>query len=161
MYERFVKFYKLQSTNQKSLCKTFADRACQLQFVDHCIQLTNDEQSDEPTELSTSVLNRKPVLLHEKTFESAIALKETIDGIDKTQAVSDAYDYGIAVGSLVFRAITSQQMADIHSILSKEVADLSVENLLSHCYKFSKLQKTNSYNMAVSYRVGETVVIKV
>lgn len=33
MYERMVKYYKQQTTNMKSLCKTFADRAAQLHFV--------------------------------------------------------------------------------------------------------------------------------
>ena len=33
LYERQVKYYKQQTSNMKSLCKTFADRACQLQFM--------------------------------------------------------------------------------------------------------------------------------
>ena len=33
VYERQVKYYKRQTTNMRSLCKTFADRAAQLQFV--------------------------------------------------------------------------------------------------------------------------------
>ena len=41
VYERLVRFYKLQSTNQKTLCKTFADRAAQPYFVTYFLEFAN------------------------------------------------------------------------------------------------------------------------
>ena len=38
VYECLVKFYKQQTTNMKLLCKTFADTAQQLRFVDMYIE---------------------------------------------------------------------------------------------------------------------------
>lgn len=38
LYERQVRYYKHQTTNNKSLCKTYADRAQQLYFVNTYLQ---------------------------------------------------------------------------------------------------------------------------
>ena len=44
LYERLVKFYKHQTTNMKSMCKTFSDRAHQLHFAESYLELHEEPQ---------------------------------------------------------------------------------------------------------------------
>ena len=52
LYECLVKYYKQQSSNMKNLCKTFADRAAQLQFVN--THLTSIAVAVSPTSSTKS-----------------------------------------------------------------------------------------------------------
>ena len=65
LYERQVKYYKQQSSNMKSLCKTFADRAKQLHFTDTFLSTNSDanEVPDPNPEQTFPCLSNKPVLL--------------------------------------------------------------------------------------------------
>ena len=153
-----MKFYKLQSTNQKSLCKTFVDRASKLHFVENCLELLFEHSTKQITFSST--LECETVLLHEPTQPSAIALKEYVNSTTVNSNVLESLSYGIVIGSLSFAVTTPHQMDDIYSILSSEMPGITRADIPSCCSHFSKLLKVNDYNMSVIYRIGETAVIK-
>ena len=98
VYERLVRFYKQQTTNMKSLCKTFADRAQQLQVVSTYLE-SHCEQSTSHHNFSLELIAKPPVLLQAKTEETGIALKEflSMQG-ELPSSVQEAYDSGIFWG---------------------------------------------------------------
>ena len=112
----------MQLTNQKRLCKTFADRACLRMFVNSCLELSDDKNDTEVdghgTSKFTSNFKSDIVLLQETTLPLAIALKEFLDNNSVTQAVFDSYAYGMIVDSLTFTPIAPWQLADIQSFLN-------------------------------------------
>ena len=59
----------------KLLCKTFADRAQQLQFVSTYLE-SHCEQSTSRHNCGLELIAKPPVLLQAKTEETGIALKE-------------------------------------------------------------------------------------
>ena len=95
------------------------------------------------------------VVIAEQTVSSAIALKEHLDNnsVLSTQAL-EAYDYGIAVGSLNFNFHYSTS-AEIHSadIYSRVPLELYLDSKgLSLMYHyFSKLMKSDRCNLAIVY----------
>ena len=90
------------------------------------------------------------VVIAEQTVSSAIALKEHLDNnsVMSTQAL-EAYNYGIAVGSLNFNFHNSTS-ADIHSRVSLEL-DLDSKGLSLNFHYFSKLVKSDRCNLAIVY----------
>ena len=60
--ERLVRFYKQQTTNMKLLCKTFADRAQQLQFVSTYLE-RHCEQSTSRHNCGLELIANPPILL--------------------------------------------------------------------------------------------------
>ena len=78
VYERLVQFYKLQSTNQKTLCKTFADRTAQLYFVEYFLEFANVLPTTDQSLNFTSDINSHIMILAESTHAAALALKEKL-----------------------------------------------------------------------------------
>ena len=153
VYERLVRFYKQQSTNMKNLCKTYIDRACQMRFVKSYLELTSNT-TDKGTVFSTDI-SCENIVLAESTISSAIALKEHIDHLSPSSTiVSEALDKGIAVGSLNFQTLEPRQYADIGSHLPLRNSTLPLT-----CRSFKKLVKSDRCDLAIVYRVGETIVI--
>ena len=85
MYERQVKFYKKQTTNMKSLCNTFADKAAQLSFTKS--YLATHESEQEVSRFDMVKISEKPVLLQAKSHSDAIQLKEYIGQLDLSPEV--------------------------------------------------------------------------
>ena len=73
MYERLVRYYNRQ-TNMKCLCKTFADRAKQLHFVNAYLEAQILPKKDP--KFAIEDISKSPVLLYTKTANSTIELKE-------------------------------------------------------------------------------------
>ena len=158
VYERLVRFYKLQTTNQKTLCKTFADRANQLRFVTSFLELqSSKETTDHNTAGFTSNIIDGFVILSESTCSSALALKEHLSTINMSVSVKEMYSYGILVGTPIFKKLHPRQLADIQYFMDKEV---NPEQLPSSGQYFTKLQKTNDCDMAVLFRIGETIILR-
>ena len=104
-----MKFYKLTSTNQKSLCKTYADHACLSIFVDLCLELLDSDDTATDRSTTSSNLKSNQMLLHEATYQSAIVLKEIIEkNLDSLPVnVLNFYTYGIIIGSMTLTSLTS------------------------------------------------------
>ena len=103
--ECLVKFYKQQTTNTKSLCKTFADRAQQLQFVDLYIETH--------TPLNTLQEHERAEVLQAKT-KKGMELKDFLSSVDDDTlppTVKEQYQHnGIFLGS---SKVSERQKADI------------------------------------------------
>ena len=106
MYERLVSFYKQQTTNQKNLCKTFADRAAQLAFVDEYLELHPLSSSLESSAFSSLSADVDPVVLAERTVDSALALKEYIAANEESlpRAVIQQYQGGILLSTKLLQS---------------------------------------------------------
>lgn len=107
LYERLVKYYKQQSSNMKKLCKTFADRAAQLQFVNMYLQ-TNDLDHD-PSQANNIDL-QSAILLSVSSVDAALKLKSTLCQQELiTPEVKRCLDSGIFLG----KATKSSQIVSL------------------------------------------------
>ena len=112
VFERLVHYYKLQTTN-KSMCKTFADRANQLLFVTLYLE-TKEQLSDTSRETASTTITPQ-LFLHSSTYSGAIALKEymTNNSDPLTQNThAQLYD-GIMIGKESILLLDTQQVTDI------------------------------------------------
>ena len=95
----------------------------------------------------------------EPTCSSAIALKEHVSQnlntcLSSHPLLKEMYNYGgILVGT---PKLHPRQLADIQCFLSNQDS----EQLPSSGQYFTKLQKTNDYDIIVLFRIGETIIIK-
>ena len=103
LYERQVKYYKQQTANMKSLCKTFADRAYQLQFVKTFLS-THPCPPEEATH-NLCQISKPPVFLSASSVDAAITLKEFLASQAFLSAgVQYCFSNGIIdLGALVIR----------------------------------------------------------
>ena len=160
LYERQVK-YKQQTSNMKSLCKTFADRANQLYFT---FLLSNTDE-DESTDLESQFqcLKSKPVLLTASSVEKAIKLKQhvlnqdiasTVDhGITKT-----ALKNGIFIGKVSYHYLTDQELEDVQYWLRSGSDGTHLSLLPTVCLSFSRILKVNDYDFGIVYRTKEHAI---
>ena len=74
LYEGLEKYYKQQSSNMKNLCKTFADQAAQLQFVN--THLTSIAAAVSPTASTKSRQFESDSLLTAPSVESALEIDQ-------------------------------------------------------------------------------------
>ena len=111
MYERQVKFYKQQTTNMKSMCKTFSDRAAQLHSVKLYLETNCSEQ--ESSKFDMTALSQKLVLLQSKSHKEAIQMKEYISQQDLFSDVVACYESGIMLGAPQFVVLSRRQLQDI------------------------------------------------
>ena len=143
MYERKVKYYKQQTTNMKSMCKTFADREVQLQFVTAYLA-TNSSQSTTDT-FDISVFSKEPLLLRASSSEAAIKMKECIENDNRCSHLEQALEEtGIVIGGGEYIILTKQQQNDIIYWLQQSGNQYTAE-LGTSCLSFSRmLKKTDS-----------------
>ena len=78
LYEYQVKYYKQQTPNIKCLCKTFADRACQLRFISTYLSSHRHDHHIPSNQLTLNSISKPPVLLNASSVQYAIELKEQI-----------------------------------------------------------------------------------
>ena len=158
MYERQVKFYKQQTTNMKSLCKTFSDRAAQLHFVQSYLQAKGSEQ--ESANLDIANLSQKPVLLQSKSLKVAVQMKEFISQHDLSPDLAACYESGIMLGAPQFVVLSSRQLQDIRHWISvlnpgKEIP----ENLPCTANSYPRILKVLEYDFSTVFRTKEYVLL--
>ena len=158
MYERQVKFYKKQTTNMKSLCKTFADRAAQLSFTKSYLATRGSEQ--EASRFDLVQISQKPVLLQAKSHSEAIQLKEHIGQHDLSPEVCCAYENGIMLGAPRFVILTDRQLRDIrHWVSTLEPGKQLPDSLPSVASSYPRSLKTSPFDLATVFRREEYVVV--
>ena len=159
MYERQVRYYKRQTTNNKSLCKTYADRAQQLYFVNTYLQ-ANSSICDA-SKYNIDHISEPPILLCAKTASDAVELKEYLLTIEELpEDARTCYELGIVVGAGKIISLNDRQMADIKFWLEKDHLTDSDEELPQVAQTFRRIFKPNDYDLGVMYRVGEFVVLQ-
>ena len=155
LYERQVKYYKQQTSNMKSLCKTFADRAYQLQFVTTFLS-THPGPAIEATH-NLLEISKPPVFLSASSVDAAITLKEFL--ASKTSLSADVkycLSNGIMLGKCSYRLLTEQELNDIRHWLRNVEID---HELPKTCQTYARVQKHNDYDMYIVYRTGEFVIV--
>ena len=147
----------MQTTNNKSMCKTFADRANQLLFVNLYLEKKDDADSKH----ASVPINPHP-FLHSSTYAEAIALKECMLNGSDTLMHTELCD-GIMIGKESILLLDTQQIADIEYWVQAGNLALSTstqDNMHHVARAFKKVVKINSYGIASIYRVGEYVAVQ-
>ena len=163
VYERLVKFYKQQTTNMKSLCKTFADRAQQLRFVDMYIE-TRTPLDTRGVEFNLEELE-KGIILQAKTEQKGMEMKDFLSSVDNNAlppAVKEQYQHnGIFLGSSKVKKLSEQQKADITYWIQRQNSSTSVPldeiGDLANCY--SRILKVGELHKATVFRENEHVIL--
>ena len=159
LYERQVRYYKRQTTNNKSLCKTYTDRAQQLCFVNAYLQANSS--ICESSKYTLDQISEPPVLLRAKTASDAIELKEYILSVDELpEDVHTCYKAGIVVGVGTIVSLDDRKMADVKFWLEKDGLIDSAEDIPNAAQTYRRIFKPNDYDLGVMYRVGEFVVVQ-
>ena len=162
VYERLVKFYKQQTTNMRSLCKTFADRAQQLRFVDMYIE-THAPLNAEKVDFNLQE-HEKLMILHTKTEQKGMELKDFLTSVEDDclpAAIKEQYQHnGIFLGSKVFKLL-EQQKADVSFWTQHQNPGtlISTEELgdLANCY--GRALKVSQLHKATVFRENEHVIL--
>ena len=157
-YERTALFHKAQTTNQKQLCKTLADRVHQLQFIEnyfatHSTVASNQQQNNQ----FRSLLLQSPVLLHSSSIKDGFLLKDFLSAnqLLLPSAVLLCYKNGILIGKCEQHQLSVNQKKDLSFWISKHGG--TIPDIVP-CYK--KLIKCDDFDVALVYRVGEHVVLE-
>ncbi len=128
-YERLVRFYKQQTTNMRSLCKTFADRAQQLLFTNVYLEThANTTITDKLFDMEQ--LTMAPILLHAKTEEKGLELKDFLSAQDNlSSALQDHYRAGIFLGTSRMVKLSQRKKEDIEYWIRQENPTVTNEEL--------------------------------
>ena len=156
MYERLVRYYKRQTTNMKVLCKTFADRANQLHFVN--TYLDAHITSTPTTNFSIETISKTPVLLNTKTASSAIELKEYLSSVEVSLEVQRCLASGIMIGCEQTISLQDRQMNDVQYWLQQE--GISLSDIPNVAPSFKRVLKLTDYGIGKIFRVGEYVTLR-
>ena len=113
VYERQVKYYKRQTTNMRSLCKTFADRAAQLQFVQVNLDTKFAHCQSGSSQFNMERITEKPVLLQSSSYETALELKEFLNEQELPADVKACLGSGIVLGKETFETLERRQLSDM------------------------------------------------
>ena len=157
VFERLVQYYKLQTTNNRSMCKTFADRAKQLLFVNLYLEM---KEGAESKHVSVPIYSHP--FLHSSTYAEAIALKERIMDDSDTLMHTKLGD-GIMIGKESILLLDTQQIADLEYWIQADNLSptlVSTHDMLNVARGFKKIVKINSYGIASLHRVGEYVAVQ-
>lgn len=109
-YWCLVSYYKLQ--NKKSLCKTFADRANQLLFIELCLEtkLGDVTNASNPTEIHVCL----------ECLHAACTLTEAIKIVSMEHVMDSPFPNGnihlsdgVMVGKETLATLSTQKLADI------------------------------------------------
>ncbi len=158
LYERQVKYYKHQTTNMKTLCKTFSDRAAQLHFVQTCLSTMCAQ--DLHVDAASNRHEQDPVLLQARSLEQALKLKQDVASTDMPPAVARVYDSGVVLGCPRFTTLSDRQFRDIQHWLSSFYPNKQLPSQLPRIVQtYSRVLKSNVYDFAVVYRKNECVII--
>ena len=160
MYERQVKYYKRQTTNMKTLCKTFADRAAQLHFVQTYLDCNTPPIPDSLEVPSLRDIASPPILLQAKSVEEATRLKQFLSSQDLPQSIAQVYKAGIVLGTPHFITLSDRQLHDIHQWLTRFNPNSNLlPNLPQVAQTYTRVLHNNDYDLATVYRKNEHVII--
>ena len=156
MYERNVKYYKQQTTNMKSMCKTFADRETQLHFArvflgTNCLPLNTQT-------FCLSSLKKEPILLKASSVDEAISLKEFIESKSNEIHLAEALGNGILLGAGSFITLTQQQQNDITYWVRKN--GVTPLGWCNYCISFKRIVRVTDFVVAIVFRKGENAVLR-
>ena len=155
LYERQVKYYKQQTSNMKSLCKTFADRANQLYFTTTIMLSNTDEDESTDLEAQFQCLKSKPVLLTASSIEKAIKLKQHVLNYQDMASTVDhgttktALKNGIFIGKVSYHSLTDQELEDVQYWLRSGSDDTHLSLLPTVCLSFSRILEVNDYDFGI------------
>ena len=155
MYERQVRFYKQQSTDQKQICKTFSNRASQLRFITEYFACQPLQKSGSG--LLSSISLTEPVLLAQKTVDQAYKLKDELSNNELTPTIATQYQSGILIGTPRFTQISPRQHNDIKYWVTENGPGVEVSMFVQ---SFSKVLKVDSDDFGCICRVGDYVIIE-
>jgi len=128
LYEHQVHYYKCQTTNNKSLCKTYTDRVQQLHFVNAYLQANSS--ICESSKYTLDQISEPPVLLCAKTASDAVELKEYILSVDELpEDVRKCYKAGIVVAVGTIISLDDRKMAYVKFWLEKDGLIDSAEDI--------------------------------
>ena len=131
----------------KVLCKTFADRAAQLRFVNTFLS-TNACAVCSPERLES----REAHVLTATSLEAAIKLKNSLSQERATNQHS--LENGIFLGRPSFKVLSDQELADIRYWL-RSIGGCQSPNA---CRTYSRFLGTGDYDLSVVYHGGENVI---
>ena len=156
MYERLVCYYKRQTTNMKTLCKTFADRASQLHFTNTYLEarvpLTPVQR------FSITTISKTLVLLNTKTASSAVELKEYLSSVTISAEVERCFGSGIMIGCEQTISLEERQMSDIKYWIQQD--GINSSDLPNIASSFKRILKVTDYGIGKVFRVGEYVTLR-
>ena len=117
----------------KSLCKTLADRAQELQFVNLYLE-SHNFLCESQYKFDIEVIAKAPVLLQAKTEDIGIALEFLSRQDELPTSVQQVYQSGIYLGSSILLKLCERQEADVlhwirqaHSAAPEEFGDLAYQ----------------------------------
>ena len=159
VYERLVKFYKNQTSNMKQLCKTFANRANQLRFVNIYLE-THSGTKTENEDFSLEQLSSE-YILESKTEESGIKLKEFLSTNYKelSETLKEKYKSGILLGCPKQFLLSTRQKLDITHWIRQDNPNVDDSELGSFAVCYSRVLKCDCIDQAVTFRKGEHAII--
>ena len=145
MYKRQIKYYKGQTTNQKTLCKTFADRAVQLHFVQTFLECNTQIHLRSPTRQIMQSL------LQVKSVEGALHFNSSQQ---PRLATVSCWGVGIVLGAPHFITLSDRQLHDIYHWLTRFYPDKDFPRLAQ---AHTRVLHNNCYNLAPVYWKSEHV----
>ena len=164
VYERLVSFHKDQTTNQKQLCKTLADRIHQLDFVNLYFskRALFQPSSEQINPFEEILVSDKPFTLHAQTVSLGMQLKDFISSLPSLpQSIEFQYNSGILIGKGESFLLSSVQKNDIAFWVNFFTGDIiSSENLSLGAFSFKKLLKSNECHEGTVFRVGEMIALE-
>ena len=164
VYERLVSFHKEQTTNQKHLCKTLANRIHQLDFVNLYFSKRKlfIPNLDQPNPFQELLDSDKPFTLHAQTVDESMQLKDFLSSLPSMPPnIRFKYDCGILIGKGKPLQLSLAQKNDIAfwiNFITKE--EVSFESISLGAFSFQKLLKSNECHQATVFRVGEIVALE-
>ena len=144
----------------RSLCKTFADRAAQLQFVQVNLDTNFAHCQSGSSQFNMEHITEKPVLLQSSSYETALELKEFLNEQELPADVKACLESGIVLGKETFETLERRQLSDIAHWLNREYPGSQLSDKLPNgAMTFQRILKPTEYDISIVYRVSETVVI--
>lgn len=132
----------------KSLCKTYADRAAQLNFVTAYLST-----SSEPSRLDETDIVTCPLLSQVKSLDEAIKLGQVLCQHARDEEISHILDSGIVIGSPGFIILSDRQLKDIQYWLRIFNPDKTVPlNLPQVVRTYNQVLKHSEYDYGIIYQ---------
>ena len=145
----------------RSLCKTFADRAAQLQFVQVNLDTKFAHGQSGSSPFNMELITEKPVLLRSSSYEAALELKEFLSEQELPADVKACLESGIMLGKEKFETLERRQLNDISYWLKREYPGCQLPDELPNAtMTFQRILKPTEYDIGMVYRVSESVAIR-
>ena len=137
-----VCYCKCQTTNMKTLCKMFADRASQLHFTNTYLEarvpLTPAQR------FSITTISKTPVLLNTKTASSAVELR--VSSVTISAEVERCLGSGIMIGCEQTISLVEPQMNNIKYWIQQD--GINSSDLPNIAY-FKRILRVTNYGISL------------